>query len=63
MYIHEVISFQCFFQAKVNNSSHIGLAYTQKLRPGIKATLSGHIDTKNLNSGGHKLGLGIDMEA
>jgi len=50
-------------RAKVNNSSHLGLAYTQKLRPGIKATLSAHIDTKNLNSGGHKIGLGVDMEA
>jgi len=47
----------------VNNSSHLGLAYTQRLRPGIKATLSAHVDTKNLNSGGHKLGLGLDMEA
>ncbi|XP_031562895.1 voltage-dependent anion-selective channel protein 2-like [Actinia tenebrosa] len=50
-------------RAKVNNSSHLGLAYTQKMRDGIKATLSSHIDTKNLNSGGHKLGLWLEMEA
>jgi len=50
-------------RAKVNTSSHLGLAYTQRLRPGIKATLSAHVDSKNLNSGGHKLGLSLDMEA
>ncbi|EDO31835.1 predicted protein [Nematostella vectensis] len=50
-------------RAKVNNNSHLGLAYTQRLRDGIKATVSSHIDTKNLNQGGHKLGLSLEMEA
>lgn len=50
-------------RGKVNNSGHLGLAYTQRLRDGIKATLSSHIDTKNLNQGGHKLGLLLEMEA
>lgn len=52
-----------FSKAKVNNNSQVGVAYTQRLRDGIKLTLSSLIDTKNLNQGGHKIGLGLDMEA
>ncbi|XP_053839501.1 LOW QUALITY PROTEIN: voltage-dependent anion-selective channel protein 2 [Vidua macroura] len=43
--------------AKVNNSSLIGVGYTQTLRPGVKLTLSALIDGKSINAGGHKLGL------
>ncbi|KAK2118365.1 Voltage-dependent anion-selective channel protein 1 [Saguinus oedipus] len=43
------------FSAKVNNSSLIGLGYTQTLKPGIKLTLSALLDGKNVNAGGHKL--------
>ncbi|TRY76128.1 hypothetical protein DNTS_025518 [Danionella cerebrum] len=49
--------------AKVNNSSMLGIGYTQTLRPGVKLTLSALLDGKNVNSGGHKLGLGLDLEA
>ncbi|NXK86742.1 VDAC1 protein, partial [Formicarius rufipectus] len=51
------------FSAKVNNSSLIGLGYTQTLKPGIKLTLSALLDGKNVNAGGHKLGLGLEFEA
>ncbi|XP_063148387.1 voltage-dependent anion-selective channel protein 1 [Candoia aspera] len=51
------------FSAKVNNSSLIGLGYTQILKPGIKLTLSALLDGKNINAGGHKLGLGLEFEA
>uniref|UniRef100_A0A8C4XYL1 Non-selective voltage-gated ion channel VDAC2 n=1 Tax=Gopherus evgoodei TaxID=1825980 RepID=A0A8C4XYL1_9SAUR len=44
--------------AKVNNSSLVGVGYTQTLRPGVKLTLSALVDGKSINSGGHKLGLG-----
>ncbi len=30
---------------------------------GVKLTLSALIDGKSLNQGGHKLGLGLDLEA
>lgn len=50
-------------QAKVNNLSQIGLSYTQKLRDGVKLILSGLVDGKNINGGGHKLGLGLELEA
>lgn len=49
--------------AKVNNSSHVGLGYTQKLRDGVKLTVSSLIDGKNINQGGHKVGLGLEFEA
>ncbi|NP_001279250.1 voltage-dependent anion-selective channel protein 1 [Callorhinchus milii] len=51
------------FSVKVNNSSLIGLGYTQVLKPGIKLTLSSLLDGKNINAGGHKLGLGLEFEA
>jgi len=49
--------------AKVNNASLTGLGYTQTLRPGVKLTLSALIDGKNFNAGGHKVGLGFELEA
>ncbi|XP_077478103.1 non-selective voltage-gated ion channel VDAC3 isoform X2 [Stigmatopora argus] len=48
--------------AKVNNASLIGVGYTQSLRPGIKVTLSALIDGKNFNAGGHKVGIGFELE-
>lgn len=50
-------------QAKVNNLSQIGLSYSQELRPGVKLVLSSLVDGKNINGGGHKLGLGLELEA
>jgi len=49
--------------AKVNNSSHFGIGYTQKLREGITLTVSSLIDAKNINEGGHKIGLGLEFSA
>ncbi|XP_026104798.1 voltage-dependent anion-selective channel protein 2-like [Carassius auratus] len=49
--------------AKVNNASLIGVGYTQSLRPGVKLTLSALIDGKNFSTGGHKVGLGFELEA
>ncbi|NP_956511.1 voltage-dependent anion-selective channel protein 2-like isoform X1 [Danio rerio] len=49
--------------AKVNNASLIGIGYTQSLRPGVKLTLSALVDGKNFNTGGHKVGLGFELEA
>ncbi|XP_024908851.1 voltage-dependent anion-selective channel protein 3 isoform X1 [Cynoglossus semilaevis] len=49
--------------AKVNNSCLVGLGYTQTLRPGVKLTLSALVDGKNVNGGGHKLGMGFELEA
>jgi voltage-dependent anion channel protein 2 len=50
-------------RAKVNNTSQIGLGITHRLRQGITLSLSTMIDGKNFNQGGHKLGLGFELEA
>jgi len=50
-------------QAKVNNLSQIGLSYSQQLRDGFKLVLSALVDGKNINGGGHKLGLGLELQA
>lgn len=77
----------------MNNTSLVGIGYTQTLRPGknqrkthlktapknnlvfsfknackmfnsgMKLTLSALVDGKNINAGGHKLGLGLELEA
>jgi voltage-dependent anion channel protein 2 len=52
-----------FIRAKVNNSSHVGLGYQQKLRDGVTLTLSTLIDGKNFQQGGHKVGLALELEA
>ncbi|CAH6883002.1 LOC101841110 [Phodopus roborovskii] len=49
---HQVGPDACFL-AKVNNSSLIG----------IKLTLSALLDGKNVNAGGHMLGLGLEFQA
>ncbi|CAL9707613.1 unnamed protein product [Knipowitschia caucasica] len=49
--------------AKVNNTCLVGVGYTQTLRPGVKLTLSALVDGKNVNGGGHKVGLGFELEA
>ncbi|XP_040202144.1 voltage-dependent anion-selective channel protein 3 isoform X1 [Rana temporaria] len=49
--------------AKINNASLIGVGYTQTLRPGVKLTASALINAKNFSAGGHKVGLGFELEA
>ncbi|CAI9717883.1 voltage-dependent anion-selective channel protein 2-like [Octopus vulgaris] len=49
--------------AKINNSSQLGLGYSQKLRDGVVMTLSTLVEGKNFNAGGHKLGLGLELSA
>ncbi|KAF7402879.1 voltage-dependent anion-selective channel [Vespula maculifrons] len=50
-------------RAKVNSQLQIGLGYQQKLREGVTLTLSTNIDGKNFSSGGHKIGLALNLEA
>jgi len=50
-------------KAKINNKSEIGLGYQQKLRDGVTITLSTLVNSANLNAGGHKVGLSMEMEA
>ncbi|XP_034951076.1 voltage-dependent anion-selective channel-like [Chelonus insularis] len=50
-------------RAKVNSQLQIGLGYQQKLRDGVTLSLSTNIDGKNFSSGGHKIGMALDLEA
>merc|ERR1719495_691621 len=50
-------------KAKINNKSEIGLGYQQKLRDGVTITLSTLVNSGNINAGGHKVGLSLEMEA
>lgn len=50
-------------RAKITNDALVGLSYSQNLNNGINMTLSSLIDGKNLNVGGHKLGLGLEFSA
>jgi len=47
--------------AKINQSSALGLSYSQKLRPSVNLTLSTLVDAKNFDAGGHQVGLGLDF--
>lgn len=50
-------------RAKVNNASQIGLGYQQTLRKGVVLSLSTLIDGQNFNTGGHKIGVALELEA
>jgi voltage-dependent anion channel protein 2 len=50
-------------RAKINNKSEIGLGYQQKLRDGVTVTLSTLVNSANINAGGHKVGVSLEMEA
>jgi len=52
-----------FVKAKISNNGVLGLGYTQTLRPGVKLTLAGSIDTTRLDENAHKVGLGLVFEA
>merc|ERR1711915_13887 len=52
-----------FIRAKINNKSEVGLGYQQKLRDGVTVTLSTLVNSANINAGGHKVGMALEMEA
>lgn len=48
---------------KLNNNCQVGLSFQQFLRPGVKLTLSALFEARNLNAGGHKVGLGLELDS
>jgi len=50
-------------KVKINNNLQVGLSYVQSLRPGVQFTFAGLINAKSLDQPGHKLGMGINLEA
>lgn len=51
------------FRAKLSNNRQLGMGLQQKIRDGFNVTLSTLIDGKNLNQGGHKVGMAVELEA
>ena len=47
----------------MNNQGQIGVSYAQDLRSGVKLTLSGMLEGRNVQAGGHKFGLALDFES
>jgi len=47
---------------KLGNNGMIGCSYSHALKPGVKITLSSLVDGKNLNNGGHKMGVGLEFQ-
>jgi voltage-dependent anion channel protein 2 len=52
-----------FVKAKVDNKLNLGLSYSQNMGSGVQATLSGSINGKALDQGGHKIGLHLNFDA
>ncbi|KAI9294422.1 hypothetical protein K502DRAFT_317067 [Neoconidiobolus thromboides FSU 785] len=51
-----------FVKAKISNLGKLGLAYTQKVRPGIKVAVGGSFDTTKLDEPSHKVGFSLLFE-
>lgn len=52
-----------FLKGKVDNNLRVGLSYVTKLSEGVQITLSGLVNGKNLNGGGHKAGISLNMSS
>jgi len=52
-----------YVKAKLDNNLSLGLSYVHKLRAGVQLTLSGLVNAKSLEQGGHKLGLSLNFDA
>jgi len=50
-------------RAKISNDSLIGLGFQTKVKSGVLLSLSTLVDGKNFNSGGHKVGIALELEA
>jgi len=52
-----------FIKAKVDCGLQFTTSYVTKLQEGVQLTLSAQINGKNLNGGGHNVGLSLDMSS
>lgn len=50
-------------KAKLDNNLSLGCSYVQKLKPGLQLTMSGLLNGKALDAGGHKVGLSLNFDA
>jgi len=51
-----------FIKGKVDSTGKVGIGYTQALRPGVKISFGGSIDTSRLNENAHRFGISINLE-
>ncbi|OMH81778.1 Voltage-dependent anion-selective channel protein 2 [Zancudomyces culisetae] len=52
-----------FVKARINNNGHMGLSYSQSLRPGVTAVVGALVDVNGLGENNHKLGAHITFES
>lgn len=52
-----------FIKGKVDSNGRVGIGYTQALRPGVKISFGGSIDTSRLNENAHRFGISINLES
>jgi len=60
---HYKVDSDTFYKVKVDNALRVGVSYVSKLRDGAEITLSGLFNAKNMNAGGHKVGLSLKLDA
>jgi len=56
-------SADAYYKTKIDNNLQVGVSYCSKLNAGAQVTLSGLVNGKALNGGGHQLGLALDLSA
>ncbi|TPX32925.1 hypothetical protein SmJEL517_g04091 [Synchytrium microbalum] len=57
-----VLDRDSFIKAKVNSAGHLGLGYSQILRPGVKLGLGATLDTTRLQADVHKVGMSLAFD-
>lgn len=50
-------------KVKLDNNLQAGLSYQTKLADGVQVTLSSHVNAKNINGGGHRIGAAFNFTA
>lgn len=50
-------------RVKVDNERLIGVGFSQRLADGVTLYLSAQVDSKNIDEGGHKIGLCLELES
>lgn len=53
---------QSVFRCKFNSDLQLGMSLQQKLDESVTLSLSFNIDCANVTRGGHKVGLGLEIE-
>ncbi|CAG8625438.1 1940_t:CDS:2 [Ambispora leptoticha] len=52
-----------FIKSRIDNFGRLGLSYTQNLRPGVKISMGGIVETSRLNENVHRFGISLNLES